>query len=111
MTVARVWSVTSTTPTEEDAKQIARIMVAERLAAGAEVTGPAFSVFWHNDELGEGQEWRVTLRTAAGLRDRLAARVLELHPWAPVPEIVASPIEWAIDSYADWVEKVTAATE
>ncbi|WP_306360903.1 divalent-cation tolerance protein CutA [Nocardia sp. CC227C] len=111
MTAARVWSVTSTTPTEEDAQQIARTVVAERLAAGAEVTGPAFSVFWHNDELGEGQEWRVTLKTSATLRDKLATRILELHPWAPGPEILASPVEWATDHYADWVEKFTAAKE
>lgn len=82
MADARVWSVTSTTPTEKDAQHIARTVVAERLAAGAEVTGPAMSVFWHNDELGEGQEWRVTLKTSAAVRDRLANRILELHPWA-----------------------------
>ncbi|RJO75170.1 divalent-cation tolerance protein CutA [Nocardia panacis] len=111
MTAARVWSVTSTTPTEEDAQKIARTVVAERLAAGAEVTGPAMSVFWHNDELGEGQEWRVTLKTSAAVRDRLANRILELHPWSGSPEIIAAPVEWAINRYAEWVEKFTAAQE
>ncbi|MVU82359.1 divalent cation tolerance protein CutA [Nocardia sp. ET3-3] len=111
MAEARVWSVTSTTPTEEDAQKIARTAVAERLAAGAEVTGPAMSVFWHDDQLGEGQEWRVTLKTSAAVRDRLVSRILELHPWAAGPEIIASPVEWAVDHYADWVEKFTAAKE
>ncbi|MFC7428669.1 divalent-cation tolerance protein CutA [Nocardia tengchongensis] len=111
MAAARVWSLTSTTPTEEDAQKIARTVVAERLAAGAEVTGPAMSVFWHNDELGEGQEWRVTLKTSAAAKDRLAERILELHPWAGGPEIIASPVEWAIERYADWVEKFTAASQ
>ncbi|MEU6587344.1 divalent-cation tolerance protein CutA [Nocardia sp. NPDC046763] len=111
MTEARVWSVTTTTPTEEDAQKIARTVVAERLAAGAEVTGPAMSVFWHLDQLGEGQEWRVTLKTAAAVRDKLAGRILELHPWAGGPEIIATPVEWAIDGYVDWVEKFTAAPE
>lgn len=90
---------------------IARAAVAERLAAGAEVTGPAMSVFWHKNELGEGQEWRVTLKTSSALRDKLAQRILELHPWAPGPEIVGTPVEWCIDGYADWVERFTAATE
>ncbi|MFJ4651637.1 divalent-cation tolerance protein CutA [Nocardia sp. NPDC088792] len=111
MTQARVWTVTSTTPTEEDARKIARTVVAERLAAGAEVTGPAMSVFWHLNELGEGQEWRVTLKTSAAVRDELAERILELHPWAGGPEITATPVEWCIDSYAEWVEKFTAAPE
>ncbi|MEU8898855.1 divalent cation tolerance protein CutA [Nocardia sp. NPDC048505] len=111
MASARVWSVTSATPTEEDARNIARTVVAERLAAGAEVTGPATSVFWHNDELGEGLEWRVTLKTSAAARDRLADRILELHPWADGSEIVAFPVEWAIDRYTEWVEKFTTAAE
>ncbi|MFI7667364.1 divalent cation tolerance protein CutA [Nocardia sp. NPDC049526] len=72
MTAARVWSVTSTTPTEGDARAIAKAVVGERLAAGAEITGPAASVFWHLGALDEGQEWRVTLRTATAARDRLA---------------------------------------
>ncbi|MFE2956683.1 divalent-cation tolerance protein CutA [Nocardia tengchongensis] len=108
---ARVWSVTTTTPTETDAQVIARTAVAERLAAGAEVTGPAWSVFWHLDQLGEGPEWRVTLKTSAAVRDKLAARMLELHPWASGPEITATPVEWAIDSYVMWVEKTTTTTE
>lgn len=106
----RVWSVTSTTPTQDDARAIAKAVVAERLAAGAEITGPAASVFWHLGELGEGMEWRVTLRTALMTRDRLAARIAELHPWDS-PEVTATPVEWCLDSYAEWVERCTTATE
>lgn len=79
MADARVWSVTSTVPTRDQALDLARAAVAEKLAAGAEVTGPATSVFWHLGELGEGEEWRVTLRTSASARDALAARLAELH--------------------------------
>jgi len=50
--------VTSTTPTRDDALRLAREAVKERLAAGAEITGPSVSVFWHLGELGEGEEWR-----------------------------------------------------
>ncbi|MBU3060514.1 divalent-cation tolerance protein CutA [Nocardia sp. NEAU-G5] len=106
MTSARVWSVTSTTSGEDDARTIARAVVAERLAAGAEITGPATSVFWHLGEVGEGKEWRVTMRTTAAVRDRLAARIAQLHPWTG-PEITATPIEWCPDAYAEWVERST----
>lgn len=108
MAVARVWSVTSTTPTEDAARSIARAAVAERLAAGAEITGPATSVFWHLGELGEGKEWRMTLRTATAVRDRLAARIAELHLWDS-PEVTATPVEWCADSYAEWIERITTA--
>ncbi|WP_025348957.1 divalent-cation tolerance protein CutA [Nocardia nova] len=106
----RVWAVTSTTPTAQDAHEIARAAVRNRLAAGAEITGPAVSVFWHLGELGEGQEWRVTLRTSESSRDRLAALVAERHPWDS-PEVTATPIEWCLDTYAEWVERTTAAPE
>jgi periplasmic divalent cation tolerance protein len=107
MTTPRVWTVTSTTPTEQDARTIATTTVAERLAAGAEITGPALSIFWHLGTLGEGTEWRVSLRTSPAARDRLAARIAELHPWDS-PEITATSIEWCSDTYADWVERTTS---
>lgn len=110
MTAARVWSVTSTTPTKDDAAKLARAVVGERLAAGAEITGPAVSVFWHLGELGEGEEWRVTLRTSAASRDALAARLAELHPWDS-PEVSATPVAWCAESYAEWVERTTAGPQ
>lgn len=110
MTESRVWSVTSTTPTRHDAVALARAAVTERLAAGAEITGPAVSVFWHLGELGEGEEWRVTLRTSEAARNLLAARLVELHPWDS-PEVSASPVAWCVDSYAEWVERATSGSE
>lgn len=110
MTSERVWSVASTTPTQADAVKLARATVSERLAASAEITGPAVSVFWHLGELGEGEEWRVTLRTSAVSRDALAVRLAELHPWDS-PEVSASPVVWCTDSYAEWVERTTGGPE
>lgn len=81
--------------------------MSERLAAGAEVTGPALSVFWHLGELGDGEEWRVSLRcTRAGV-ETLMARVTELHPWDS-PEVTAFPVPVCPDSYAEWVERTTS---
>ena len=110
MTTERVWSVTTTAPSQADAVKLARAAVSERLAAGAEITGPSISVFWHLGELGEGEEWRVTLRTSAASRDALAARLAELHPWDS-PEVSASPVVWCTDSYAKWVERTTGKPE
>jgi periplasmic divalent cation tolerance protein len=110
MSDERVWSVTSTVPTQAQALELARAVVKERLAAGAEITGPATSVFWHLGDLGEGEEWRITLRTALATRDLLAARLAELHPWDS-PEVSASPVSWCTDSYAAWVERTTGGPE
>lgn len=103
--------MTTTTPTRDEALRIARELVGDRVAAGAEVTGPATSVFWHLGELGEGEEWRLTVRCARSGVDRAMARVAELHPWDS-PEVSAAPIDRCLESYAAWVEKTTAgATE
>lgn len=110
MATSSVWSVTTTTPTEDAAQSIARAAVSEELAAGAFITGPIRSVFRHLGELGEGQEWRVELRTLTATRDKLAARIKELHPWDN-PELTGQPIEWCSDDYADWVERSRSALE
>ncbi|WP_063049122.1 divalent-cation tolerance protein CutA [Nocardia arthritidis] len=102
------WTVTTTTPTEDAAQSIARAAVTEKLAAGAFITGPIKSVFWHLGESGEGQEWRVELRTSDTTRDKLAARIRDLHPWDN-PELTGRPIAWCPDEYADWVDRSTVA--
>ncbi|MFE7741547.1 divalent-cation tolerance protein CutA [Nocardia sp. NPDC057455] len=108
MATPSVWTVTTTTPTEDAAQSIARAAVTEKLAAGAFITGPIKSVFWHLGESGEGQEWRVELRTSDATRDKLAARINELHPWDN-PELTGHPIAWCPDEYADWVDRSTVA--
>lgn len=75
-----VWTVTTTTATRDEAIRLARALVEQRLAAGAEITGPATSVFWHHGEYGEGDEYRLTLKTSAALRDTVMGKLLELHP-------------------------------
>jgi periplasmic divalent cation tolerance protein len=105
MDAARVWTVTTTVPSQDDAVKLARSAVHARLAAGAEVTGPAISVFWHLEELGEGEERRVSLRTSAAARDVLAMHISKAHPWSS-PEVSATPLAWCLDSYAEWVERI-----
>ena len=102
-----VWSLTTTLPTHDDAITLARAVVAARLAAGAEVTGPAETVYWHEGKLGEGQEWRLTCRTSEAARDALAALIAQRHPWGN-PEITANPVAWSTEAYADWVTAATA---
>ncbi|MFD6453898.1 divalent-cation tolerance protein CutA [Nocardia sp. NPDC060220] len=106
---SRVWAMTTTLPTEQDAHSIAESVVGERLAAGAEIVKQD-SVFWHLGKVGTGPEWRLTFRVAAAGRDRLAERIAELHPWSR-PEISATPVPWTTEEYAQWVESPTVSQE
>lgn len=57
--------VSTATETREQAVELAKSLVQERLAAGAQTVGPVTSVFWHLGEFGTGEEWRLlpTTRT------------------------------------------------
>ncbi|MEV6276681.1 divalent cation tolerance protein CutA [Nocardia sp. NPDC051832] len=105
-----VWTVTTTTPTEQAAEEIAKTVVAEQLAAAAWISGPMKSVWWHLGESGTGQEWRVELRTPAGIVDRLMHRIKDLHPWDN-PELIGVPIGACADAYIEWAQKSTIAAE
>ncbi|WP_309234767.1 divalent cation tolerance protein CutA [Nocardia sp. XZ_19_385] len=94
-----VWTVTTTTPTEQSAEEIAETVVGEQLAAAAWISGPVKSVWWHLGEPGSGQEWRVELRTLAGIVDRLMVRIRVLHPWDN-PELVGIPVGACSPEYA-----------
>jgi periplasmic divalent cation tolerance protein len=55
--------VSTTADSRDVAMDLLRSAVQARLAASGQVFGPAASVFWHEGELGEGEEWQVFLRT------------------------------------------------
>jgi periplasmic divalent cation tolerance protein len=73
--------------------------VEHRLAAGAQITGPVVSVFWHLGEFGTGEKWRLVLTTQTDRYAELEAHLLEHHPWDN-PEIAAVPVVAVSASYA-----------
>lgn len=94
--------VTVTTPDEELAGELARVLVAERLAACGQVGGPILSTYRWEGEVQVDREWLVTAKTAEGRVPVLARRVQELHPY-DVPEVVAVPAVGGSEAYLDWV--------
>ncbi|MCQ4201094.1 MULTISPECIES: divalent-cation tolerance protein CutA [Streptomyces] len=86
--------VSTATPHREQAVALAQGAVRARLAAGAQITGPVVSVFWHLGEFGEGEEWRLQLTTTRDRYAELEKHLLGNHPWDN-PEVIAVPIEGA----------------
>lgn len=103
-----VWHVLTAVPSREDGVRLAREVVAAKLAAGAQVIGPATSVFWHLGQLGEGEEWSLRLVTLADHFDALADAVRSRHPWDN-PEVVATPVVGCSPDYLAWVRRTVAA--
>jgi len=60
-----IWQVSTATATREAAIELAQSAVQARLAASAQVHGPAASVFWHEGEFGTSEEWILLLKTTA----------------------------------------------
>ncbi|WP_435229455.1 divalent-cation tolerance protein CutA [Streptomyces sp. Tue6028] len=102
--------VSTATPTREKAIELARSVVSERLAAGAQIVGPVTSAFWHDGEFGTGEEWQLLLKTTRARYPALEARLLECHPWEN-PEIAAVSIDTGSKGCLNWIAASTTPGE
>jgi periplasmic divalent cation tolerance protein len=96
--------VTTTLPDPAAAEKLASIVVAERLAACAQVLGPVWSIYRWNGEVEQTQEWYCCLKTTVGRLPDLEKRIRELHPYE-VPEVISVPITHGNDQYLEWVRR------
>ncbi|MFH8595378.1 divalent-cation tolerance protein CutA [Streptomyces rimosus] len=104
--MAEFLQVSTATETREQAMELARSVVAARLAAGVQVVGPVASVFWHEGEYGEGEEWQLLFKVSADTYGRLEDHLLVHHPWKN-PEVAAVPIVVGSSSYLRWLGTTT----
>jgi periplasmic divalent cation tolerance protein len=102
--------VSTATPTREDAVRLAGAAVKAGFAAGAQIIGPVVSVFWHEGEYGEGEEYMVLFKTTEARIDDLESHLLDNHPWTN-PEVTAVPIVSGAADYLTWVKCVTTSQQ
>ncbi|AKU18543.1 cation tolerance protein CutA [Luteipulveratus mongoliensis] len=102
--------VSTATETKDAAVELARIAVEGHLAAGAQITGPITSTFWHLDAFGTGEEWRLVLRTHVSRFEELRSALVEHHPWTN-PEVVAMRIAMGSPEYLEWIRNATDPSE
>ncbi|MBI5191033.1 MAG: divalent-cation tolerance protein CutA [Nitrospirae bacterium] len=91
-----------TAPSEEEAANIAYTLVAEKLAACANIVEGIRSIYSWQGEIHDEPECLMVVKTSAENFDALEARVKELHSYE-VPEIIALPILKGSTEYLDWV--------
>lgn len=97
-------SVTTTWPNVSTARHAAAVLVAERLAACAQVQGPLHSTYRWHDTVEEATEWYCVLKTTAARFPALEQRIRQLHTY-DVPEVIATPIVAGSAAYLAWVEE------
>lgn len=101
--MADCYLVVTTTARKDEAETIAGELVARRLAACVQISGPITSVFRWQGQVEHSQEWLCFIKTTRGLLDALEAAIRELHPYE-VPEFVAIPAERVGAAYQRWLD-------
>lgn len=87
----------------EEAEQIGRTVVEERLAACINILGSVRSIYRWQGSIETADEVAAILKTSQAEADALIMRIAGLHSYE-VPCIVAWPIDKLLTSYADWVD-------
>lgn len=91
-----------TAPDHATAKMLAEGLIREGLAAGANITGPAESIYRWLGEIRRAQEWQIFIQTADAAT--LTAWVSARHPHQ-VPCIIALPISGGFGPFLDWIRE------
>ena len=103
MTIVSVYAVFANA---DEADQIARQVVEERLAACVNILGPCRSIYRWRGAIDTADEVPAIFKTNAARADALIARIASLHSYE-IPCIAVWPIDKLPMSYAGWVEEAT----
>jgi periplasmic divalent cation tolerance protein len=87
------------------ARQIARRLVEERLAACVQISAQGESIYQWQGKVQQEGEFYLTIKTGRGRRDAVISWLKDHHPY-DVPEIVVIEAE-AARAYVEWVENST----
>ncbi len=98
--------VTSTTDSEEKARDLAAKVIDSKLGACAQIVGPVTSVYRWEGAVQTDQEWRVEVKTTADRVAELTEKIKDLHTY-DLPEVVATPIEGGSVEYLNWLVEET----
>ncbi len=93
-----------TTAPEDEAEEMARTLVEERVAACVNLH-PVDSVYRWQGEIVEDGEVALEVKTALPY-DEVERRIVEMHPYE-VPAVVRYDVDDVLEEYEDWVEAAT----
>ena len=98
--------ILTTMPDDDRARDLARILVEERLAACVNVHSPMISTYRWKDAVEVGRERQIVIKTTRGRLTAIETRLLALHPYE-LPEFVVIDAS-AGAAYDRWVKDATA---
>ena len=95
-----------TAANKNEALQIGRVLVEERLAACVNVLDNMTSLYHWEGELQRGSEAILIAKTREDLVERLIERVKSLHSYS-CPCVISWPIQTGNQAYLDWIRDET----
>lgn len=94
--------VLSTVSDRNDAENMARSLVREKLAACVNVIPQVRSFYEWKGKIAEDDELLLVVKTTREVLDRLITRIKELHPYE-LPEIISMEISAGLPDYLAWI--------
>lgn len=91
-----------TAGSRDEALQVGRTLVEERLAACINVLEKMTSVYWWEGKLEQSDEAVLIAKTQTALVERLIERVRELHDYS-CPCVISWPVAAGNAAYLDWI--------
>jgi periplasmic divalent cation tolerance protein len=92
-----------TCPSKEVGAALAKIVVAERLAACVNIIDSVQSVYQWKDEIVIDSEVLLMIKTTEGRVETLRERMLENHPY-DLPEFIVIRSSSSSEAYARWIQ-------
>lgn len=88
------------------AKEISKKIIQEKLAACVNVIPHISSIYFWNDEIVEDDEYLMLIKTRKNLFEKLKLKITQLHTY-DVPEIISLNIDDGSKLYLDWISAST----
>lgn len=95
-------AVVTTVATQDDARQLARSMVEQKLAACAQISAIESFYPW-DGALQQATEWRIVFKTRSGLYQHLEDALKAAHPYE-LPAVVAVKLDHVSLDYGGWID-------
>lgn len=99
-----------TFPSEAQALEISRHLLAENLVACANLQGQGRSLYAWDGELRDESEWVVVYKTQPARVAALQGRIVELHPYE-TPCVLSWQTDASFEAFSAWVHAMTALVE
>jgi periplasmic divalent cation tolerance protein len=94
--------VTTTCACQDTARELARQLVATRLAACVQILGPIESHYRWQEQVQCEQEWICKVKSLKPLASRLIEFITSHHAYE-VPEILIQPVLQSSQGYEQWL--------